>query len=519
MGQDPIPLFMIRRFIRMSEILLEARNINKYYGGVIALSNLNFVIKKGEVHCLVGENGSGKSTLVKIITGVVQPEPGAEIIIDGVKFTHLTPLEAFKNGIQVVHQDFSLFPNLSVAENISIAQYIKKFKPVNWKEINSIAKETMNKLGINLSLNVPVNMLSIADQQLVAICRSLASEAKLIIMDEPTSSLTREEVEHLFKIIKDLKNQGISILFISHKLDEVLEIGEVITVLRDGKKIATVNRDEVDKQKLTFLMTGKEVVFSKNQYKSFENNVVLEVKGLYKKGQFSDINFKLNKGEVLGIIGPLGSGKTELALSLFGMNPPDKGEIYLQGKRVKFNSNIDAIKNGIGYVPEDRLNQGLVLNHSVENNIVITILSKLLNRFRLIDSLKKRNISEDAIKRFNIKCHSLDAPVKSLSGGNQQKVVIAKWFLTLPKILILDGPTVGVDVLAKNSIYETIKELVSHGVSIILISDEIYEVLNNCNRILIMKKGKIVDMLYSEEITEEELYQKVWSKEDKLKVL
>ena len=489
----------------MSEILLEARNINKYYGGVIALSNLNFVIKKGEVHCLVGENGSGKSTLVKIITGVVQPEPGAEIIIDGVKFTHLTPLEAFKNGIQVVHQDFSLFPNLSVAENISIAQYIKKFKPVNWKEINSIAKETINKLGINLSLNVPVNMLSIADQQLVAICRSLASEAKLIIMDEPTSSLTREEVEHLFKIIKDLKNQGISILFISHKLDEVLEIGEVITVLRDGKKIATVNRDEVDKQKLTFLMTGKEVVFSKNQYKSFENNVVLEVKGLYKKGQFSDINFELNKGEVLGIIGPLGSGKTELALSLFGMNPPDKGEIYLQGKRVKFNSNIDAIKNGIGYVPEDRLNQGLVLNHSVENNIVITILSKILNRFRLIDSLKKRNISEDAIKRFNNKCHSLDAPVKSLSGGNQQKVVLAKWLATNPRILILDEPTRGVDVGAKVAIYNLINKLVQEGYGIILISSEMPEVIGMSDRILVMHEGRLVGSLTRKDATQERI--------------
>jgi simple sugar transport system ATP-binding protein len=502
----------------MNEIFLEARNINKNYGGVTALSNVDLIIKRGEIHCLVGENGSGKSTLVKIITGVIQPEVGAEIIIDGIKVSQLTPLEAFKRGIQVVHQDFSLFPNLSVAENISIAQYIKYSKPINWMEIEKIAKETMNKLEIEIPLDIPVGMLPIADQQLVAICRSLASEAKLIIMDEPTSSLTREEVEHLFKILRDLKERGISILFISHKLDEILEIGETITILRDGKKVATMSKNEIDKQKLTFLMTGKEIFYQKYAHKSDNKEVILEVKNLYKKGQFKNISFKLHKGEVLGIIGPLGSGKTELALSLFGMNPPEGGEIYINGKLVKLNSNIDAINQGIGYVPEDRLNQGLVLSQSVENNIVITILKKILNRFKLVDPFKKKKTTEESIKRFSIKVPSIDSPVKNLSGGNQQKVVIAKWFLTQPQILILDSPTIGIDVLAKGSIYETIRDLVSQGVSIILISDEIPEVLNNCNRILIMKKGKIIEEVLAEKITEEELYQKVWSKEAEVRV-
>lgn len=502
----------------MDEIFLEVKNINKSYGGVIALSNVDLVIKKGEIHCLIGENGSGKSTLVKIITGVVEPELGGEIIIEGVKFSKLTPLEAFKRGIQVVHQDFSLFPNLSVAENISIAQYIKHSSPISWIEMKKIAKETMDKLEIKLPLDVSVGTLPIAEQQLVAICRALASEAKLIIMDEPTSSLTREEVVHLFKILRGLKERGISILFISHKLDEILEIGERITILRDGKKIATLNKDETNKQKLTYLMTGKEIFYQKYSYKPDENEVVLEVKNLSKRGQFKNISFKLYKGEVLGIVGPLGSGKTELALSLFGMNPPDSGEIYINGKLVELNSNIDAINYGIGYTPEDRLNQGLVLNQSVENNITITILKKLLNRLKLIDSLRKRETAKEAIRKLNIKVPSIDAPLKNLSGGNQQKVVIAKWFLIQPQILIMDSPTIGIDVLAKNSIYETIRELSSHGVSIILISEEIPEILNNCNRILVMRKGKITGEFSSEKMTEEELYQKVWSKEIEARV-
>jgi len=306
----------------MNEVFLEVKNINKSYGGVIALSNVDLIIKKGEIHCLVGENGSGKSTFVKVITGVVDPEVGGEIIIEGVKFSKLTPLEAFKRGIQVVHQDFSLFPNLSAVENISISQYIKYSNPINWGEMRKIAKETMDKLEIKLPLDVSVGTLPIAEQQLIAICRALASEAKLIIMDESTSSLTREEVVNLFKIIRGLKERGISILFISHKLDEILEIGERITILRDGKKIATLNKDEVNKQKLTYLMTGKEIFYQKYNYKPNYKEIILEVKNLSKRGQFKNISFKLYKGEVLGIVGPLGSGKTELALSLFWHEPP-----------------------------------------------------------------------------------------------------------------------------------------------------------------------------------------------------
>ena len=487
---------------------MTARKVSKRYGGVLALDNVDLTLDKGEIHCLVGENGSGKSTLVRIISGVAQPEPGAEIEIGGERIQHLTPLESFRKGIQAVHQDLSLFPNLTIAENIAVAQYVEEGQSIiKWRNIKKIAEEAIGKLGIELELDAIVGSIPIADQQLVAICRALASNAKLLIMDEPTSSLTKEEVDRLFSIIRDLQRDGIATLFISHKLDEILEIGQRITVLRDGKKIGTFEKEEVDKQKLIYLMTGKEIKYSKRQLQSNNQDIALEVRNLSKRGHFKDINFKLYRGEVLGIIGPLGSGRTELALSLFGMLPPDSGEVYIEGKPVKIKSNVDAINYGIGYVPEDRLTQGLVLNQSVENNLTITALDKLLSKLKLINVKKRKEFAEGAVERFDIKVPSIDSPVKTLSGGNQQRTVIAKWLSIKPRILILDGPTIGIDVAAKGSIYDIIEDLASQGMSIVLISDEVPEVLNNCGRVLLMKKGRIVGEFYSNEITEEELHR------------
>ena len=493
-----------------NDVLVSLRNVNKKYGGVVALKDVDLDIHRGEIHGLVGENGSGKSTLVKIITGVVEPEPGAKITIEGKTYPHLTPLLAFRLGIHVVHQDLSLFPNLTVAENIAIHKYVEKgSKFVSWQDIRKIARETLEKLGIDMDLDMEVGNLSLADQQLVAVCRAIASDAKLVILDEPTSSLTSKEVERLFDFMNLLKDRGITILFISHRLDEILEITHRITVLRDGKKIGTFERNEVDKKKLTYLMTGKEISYGalKGGLKSDEK--ILEVKNLTRKGQFENISFSLHKGEVLGIIGPRGSGRTELALSLFGMNPPDSGEIHIDGKRVSIRSNQEAISLGIGYVPENRLVQGLVLDQPVVHNIVITNLKKLLGRFYLVDTKRKRSFAENAVKTFGIKTAGIDVPAKTLSGGNQQKVVLAKWILTAPKILILDGPTIGIDVAAKESIYNLIRELSERGVSIILISDEPSEVINNCDRILLMKNGRIQGEFLPSEITEEELDRKI----------
>jgi simple sugar transport system ATP-binding protein len=486
---------------------LVLQNASKRYGGVVALDGVDLTILPGEVHGLVGENGSGKSTLVKIITGVVRPEKGAKVEISGQKVEIANPFDAFRLGIYVVHQDLSLFPNLSVAENIFSHRYLEKAqKLVNWKEIKAEATRVMDKLGVDIDPEIEVSRLSVADQQLVAISRAIAVDARFIILDEPTSSLTRKEVIRLFAFIRELKARNISILFISHRLDEVLEISDRITVLRDGKKVGTFQREEVDKKRLSFLMTGKEISSRPVEAGAYpREEEILRVENLTKKGHYEKISFSLYQGEILGLIGPRGSGRTELALTLFGLNPPDEGKIYFEGKPQVISSNQVAIGLGIGYVPENRLVQGLVLDHSVENNLVITVLDQIINGMGLIDFQKKRSVAEKAVQEFNIKTESMEAPVKNLSGGNQQKVVLAKWILTSPHMLILDTPTHGVDVAAKESIYQSIRELSQKNLSLIFISDEETEVLNNCDRILVMKNGQIIREFSPAEVSEEEL--------------
>lgn len=487
---------------------LVLRRISKQYGGVTALDEVDLEIRRGEVHCLVGENGSGKSTLVKIITGVVRPEARGEIEIEGHRWQSFNPLAALNSGIHVVHQDLSLFPNLSVAENIAIHQHVQKgFGFVNRREMNLLAQAMLHKLGISLSPDALVGALKVAEQQFVAIARALAGEVKLIILDEPTASLTEDEAMRLFSIINGLKEQGISTLFISHRLSEILEIGQRITILRDGRKVGTFSREELNKQKLVSRMTGKELGYSPHRVSPVDLALLLEVKGLSKKGQYEDIGFMLRKGEILGIIGPRGAGRTELALTLFGMNPPDVGEIHIEGKLTKIKSNRHAVRLRIGYVPENRLVQGIVLDQSVEHNLIVTILDRLTGRLGTIDNRRKRNFAEKAVEAFNIKVPAVNVPAKTLSGGNQQKVVLAKWILTKVKLLILDEPTIGVDVAARESIYKLISALAKEGVGVILISDEASEVLQNCERFLMMKRGRVIGEYHSDEIAEEDLEQ------------
>lgn len=494
----------------MNDVFLSARHLAKRYGGVIALDDVDLTVRRGEVHGLVGENGSGKSTLVKIITGVVSPEAGAEIEIAGERVRLLTPYDALRRGVQVVHQDVSLFPNLSVAENIAIVRYVEHGRsPVRWGTVRGIAREALRKIDSDLPLDLPAGSLPVADQQLVAVSRALASDARLLIMDEPTSALTRQEVGRLFRLIGDLRDRGIATLFISHRLDEVLEISERVTVLKDGRKVGTFDRGALDRGTLVRLMTGKEITYTRFRPRLDSQPLVLEVRHLSKAGNYADVSFALHRGEVLGLIGPLGSGRTELALSLFGMNPPDTGAIYIDGAPARLASNGDAIRHGIAYVPEDRLRQGLVINQSVGNNLVITAFSQLLGRFRLIDGKRRTQYCETAVRKFDIRTPSLEAPARALSGGNQQKVVIAKWLSTRPRILILDGPTIGIDVAARSAIYEIIQDLARDGVSVLLISEEAGEVLSNCGRILLMKKGRIAAEFKSDEITEEELQRRM----------
>jgi len=463
-------------------------------------------VAKGEIHCLIGENGSGKSTLIKVIAGVVRPDNGAVIEIDGEQLQNYQAIDAIHKGIEVIYQDLSLFPNLTVAENIALSETIatgNKF--INWQEIQEIAKKAMGKIKADLPLDELVSDISLADQQLVAICRALTHDVRLVIMDEPTTALTRKEVDALFVVVKDLQSKGIATMFVSHKLDEVLEIAENISILRDGEKVGTFAVQDMDNEKLILVMTGKKLEHVRFTGKIQKEEILLDVQNLTKTGNFKDINFQLHPGEILGITGLLGSGRTELARSLFGLNPADSGEILLQEKAVTIKSVQDAIKLGIAYVPENRLVQGLVMPQSVGKNTVITILKNLLNGLGLISHEKMTKNIDQWVENLAIRVPSVDSPVQTLSGGNQQRVVLAKWIATEPKILILDGPTVGVDVAAKGAIHDIVRDLAAQGVGIIVISDELPEVFHNCNRVIVMHKGRFTAEFDTAQTTENDI--------------
>jgi simple sugar transport system ATP-binding protein len=488
---------------------LRLSNISKSFGGVQALKDADFSIGKGEIHCLVGENGSGKSTLIKIISGNLQPDTG-EIWIEGQIYKHLRSIDSINMGIQVIFQDFALFPNLTVAENIAYSQLVeKKEKILNWKEIESIARLATDKIKIKLDLDEQVGNLSVANQQMVVICRALTSDLRFLILDEPTSALTKKEIDQLFVVVKDLQQKGISVMFVSHKLNEILEIAERVTVIRDGQNVATLPREEITNEKLIYLMTGKEISYSRNQKSIQTQKKLLEVQNLSKSNNFKDISFVLHYGEIFGITGLLGSGRTELALALFGMDPADSGKIFVDGKEVRIRSVKDAIQAGIGYVPENRLEQGLIMKKSVSENIVTVIIKRLLGNFNLIDSKKWDTTVDSWINELGIKVANPEVPVQTLSGGNQQRVVIAKWLSVQPKILILDSPTVGIDIAAKSSIHSIIREMANKGFGIIFISDEISEVVNNCNRIAIMRNGRIFKQIDAADVTEAEIQRLV----------
>jgi simple sugar transport system ATP-binding protein len=477
----------------MAEVFLEARNISKAYEGVQALRDVSMTIGRGEVHCLVGENGSGKSTLIKIIGGVVEADSGT-VIIGGRAYAHLAAIDAIREGIQIIYQDLSLYPNLTVAENISFNQFVeRRASLVRWKEVRSIAERGLAEIGEVVPLEELVQDLSVAKRQIVAIARSLTQNAKLIIMDEPTSAITKEDVDHLFTVIGRLKEKGISTLFISHKLSEVFEIAEVVTILRDGRKVGDFPASELDDAKLTYLMTGQRIEYS--PYRAPEKKAarpLLEVRGLTRQGQFQDVSFSLWPGEILGLTGLIGSGRTELALALFGLNPPDSGQVLLNGAPLRARSPEEALRRGIAYLPEDRLTQGLFISQSIGDNIVITILKKLLGLLGLIDPLRKRKSEDKWLEELAVKAPSPRVRAWSLSGGNQQRVVLAKWLATDPKVFILDGPTIGIDIASKRNIHEIIRGLAERGIAIILISDEIPEILHNCNRVLVMRDGRLV---------------------------
>ena len=489
--------------------LVELTGISKRFGGVRALADVDLTLVAGEVHCLAGENGSGKSTLIKIISGVLPPDPGGSIVIDGRTHPHLTPAESTRLGIQVIYQDLSLFPDLSVAENIGFAQHLGRPHPVAWRRLRATAEAVMRRIDIALDPGAKVAELAIAQRQLVAICRALAARARLVIMDEPTASLTRHEVDALLRLTRELARDGITIVFVSHRLDEVLEIADQVTVLRDGRKLGTYAASDMSGRRLAALMTGGEFDYRPLAVDHAASPVVLSVRGLSRRGDFADIDLDLRAGEILGVIGLLGSGRTELALSLFGMRPAERGEIRLRGVPVAIGSNRAAVAHGIAYVPEDRLAMGLVLPQPIASNIVLSILRRLAGPVGLLRGDWRHAEVQGWVERLGIKLGRQDDPVQTLSGGNQQRVVLAKWLATKPQVLILDSPTVGVDISAKDGIYAIVRGLAEQGLAVLLISDEIPEVLYHTHRIVVMHAGRITGEFLPTQVTEAALREAI----------
>jgi simple sugar transport system ATP-binding protein len=478
----------------MTDVLLEARNISKTFVGVRALDNVDLTIGKGEIHCLIGENGSGKSTLIKIIGGIHKADSGT-VTIDGHVLSGNDAIESIRAGVQIIYQDLSLFPNLTVAENISINQMLETNQQlVNWKKVRETAKRALSEIGEEIDINERVENLSVAKKQLIAISRALTQNAKLIIMDEATSAITNEEVKHLFSIILKLKERGISTLFVSHKLSEVFEIAENITILRDGKLLGVYPPQGLTEERLAYIMTGLNLESEPYVYASerFSETPLLDVKNLTKAGQYHDINFQVRPGEIVGVIGLIGSGRTEVVETIFGINRPDSGCICINGEEVAIRNPRDAMGHGIAFLPEDRLTQGLFDVQSIGNNIVVTVIKNFLKRHKLLDLPAKNKCEHGWVKKLDIKTPTPKNPANSLSGGNQQRVVIAKWLATDPKLFILDGPTIGIDIGSKHTIHEIIRDLARQGMGIVIVSDEAQEILDNCNRVLVMSNGKII---------------------------
>ncbi|WLI78627.1 sugar ABC transporter ATP-binding protein [Kosakonia sp. H02] len=486
-------------------------NISKQFPGVLALDNVNLTLKKGEVHCLAGQNGCGKSTIIKVISGVYHPEKGANIELDGKLFHHLTPPLSAHYGIQVIYQDLSLFPNFSVAENIALHRYLPGGDIwVRRSAMRTQALAAMARIGVRLDPDKKVEKLSIADRQLVAICRAIAAEARLVIMDEPTASLTRQEVNGLLRVVNELKAAGICVVFVSHRLDEVMEVADRISVMRDGKLIGTWPASELDSHELAYLMTGQRFHYSPLPEKpSVEQPPMLELRHLSRKGKYRDINLALRSGEIVSIVGLLGSGRTELCMSLFGMTKPEDGEIRINDKPVKLRNNHDAIRHGIGYVSEDRLTQGLIMEQSIYDNTIVTVFDKLHTRSGLLDHAKAGQLVSDLIRNLNIKVSDPRLPVKTLSGGNAQRIAIAKWVATQPRILILDSPTVGVDIANKEGIYQIARQLAEQGMAVLMICDEIPEAYYNSHRVLVMRQGELVAEFNPHRCTEQEIAEVV----------
>ncbi len=491
----------------MSENLLELKNISKRFGGLVALDNVSLVVKPGEIHCLAGENGCGKSTIIKTIAGVYTPTEG-EILIDGKPVTGFTPARSVQQGIQVIYQDFSLFGNLTVAENLALnTLLLEGKKSVSWKRIRDLATKALARLGVTMDLDADVESLPTSGKQIVAIARAMMGDARLIIMDEPTTALTRPEVDALFRIVRDIQAQGIAVLFVSHKMREMLEISERLTVLRNGKKVAEGPISDFNEAAITRAMTGHDLTDQTYEWTPVKGDEQprLNVKQLSIPGMLENIDLTLRAGEIVGLSGLIGSGRTELALALFGMNPKYTGSVTIDGKAVHPKTVQDAIASGLAYVPEDRLTEGLFLTQSIERNMLATSFENFVSGM-FIDRKKADAATKAMFGAMQIAAPGPQTPVNHLSGGNQQRVVLARWLLTGARVLILNGPTVGVDVGSKAQIHRKIRELATeNGLAVLMISDDVPELVQNCNRVIVMHRGRFVDEVAADALNEDAL--------------
>ena len=493
----------------MSETFLQMKHITKRFPGVLALNDVQFSLRRGEVHALLGENGAGKSTLMKILSGVYQPDEG-EIIFEDKPVSFSDPLSAQNVGITIIHQEFNLFPELTVEENIFIGrEFCKKNRwRLDEKQQRQATIEILQKLNLAIKPDTLVADLTVAQQQMVEIAKAISVNARILIMDEPTAALTETEIESLFRVTRLLKEQGTGIVYISHRLEELALIADRATVMRDGQYISTVDYECVKISDLIAMMVGRDLGNIYPRREALQQRIpVLEVNGLTRKGVLNDINFTLYRGEILGFAGLMGAGRTELARAIFGADSIDSGTLKLNGKETVIKDISDAIQQGISYLTEDRKKEGLALNLSVERNIMLGNYPEYSDRFGNVDSRRCQQTSEEQVKALRIKTPNLEQAALNLSGGNQQKIIIARWVCKDTDILIFDEPTRGIDVGAKLEIYELMNRLVAKGKSIIMISSELPEVLGMCDRILVMRSGRITGELSAKEAPQEKIMQ------------
>jgi simple sugar transport system ATP-binding protein len=492
---------------------LELRNIQKWFGGVHALRGIDLTLSPGGAYHLLGENGCGKSTVIKIISGALEPTSG-EIVLDGTTFSSLTPIQSLSAGIETVYQDLSLLPNLTIAENVALNEQLVRSngrlaRLFDRKRLKETAEKALLAASLPTDsnfLNTIVSDLPLASRQLVAIARAIATRAKLVIMDEPTTSLTRREVDNLIRVVERLRSENVAVLFVTHKLEECYRIGGHAIVFRDGQCVAQGPIEAYSKKQLSELMTGRSIGSERYRTGKPSDALLLSVERLVAQG-VRETSFSLRKGEILGITGLADSGRNELAMALAGVAPATGGKLFLEGASVTVRTPADAIAYGIGYVPEDRLAEGLFLDKSIFENEIALIVSRLSNAFGVVDREAGRKIAARISEEMRLNTKDLDLPVGALSGGNQQRVLIGRWLSIAPKLLILHGPTVGVDVGSKDTIYRAIQSLAEAGMGLVIVSDDLPELLQNTDRILVMNGGRVVAETDADQATEDQLYK------------